>query len=62
MDTHDPEPAPNLINRELSLLAFNQRVRAQAQDAAVPLLERLKFLCLSSSNLYEFVELLVAGN
>jgi len=54
-------PAQNYLNRELGLLAFNRRVLAQALDERTPLLERLRFLCIVSSNMDEFFEIRVAG-
>ncbi|MDF0605429.1 polyphosphate kinase 1 [Neisseriaceae bacterium TC5R-5] len=49
-----------LLNRELGLLEFNRRVLAQAEDPKLPLLERLKFLCIVSSNMDEFFEVRMA--
>ncbi len=57
-DLHTPQL---YVNRELSFLEFNQRVLEQAKDIAIPLLERVKFLCISCANLDEFFEIRVAS-
>ncbi len=60
MNRRIPTPT-QFLNRELGILAFNRRVLAQAADDSVPLLERLRFITIVSSNLDEFFEIRVAG-
>jgi polyphosphate kinase len=60
MDAPDLKNPDLYINPELSLLMFNARVLEQAKDEATPLLERLRFLCIASTNLDEFFEIRAA--
>jgi polyphosphate kinase len=64
MDERPPIPDPpeqRFLNRELSWLEFNARVLAIAEDASQPLLERVKFVAIFSSNLDEFFQVRVSG-
>ncbi len=61
MDAPDLKSPDFFLNRELSFLEFNQRVLEQCKDESLPLLERVRFLGISCSNLDEFFEIRVSG-
>jgi polyphosphate kinase len=61
LTTRQPPGVEHYLNRELSQLAFNRRVLAQAEDQRLPLLERLRYLCIVSSNMDEFFEVRIAS-
>ena len=53
-------PPLKLLNRDISILAFNERVLSVAQNTEYPLVERLRYICIVSSNLDEFFEVRAA--
>jgi len=67
MDANSPPPTPdlgapeNFIQRELSLIDFQKRVLGQSMDPTTPLLERIRFLVITATNLDEFFEIRVSG-
>jgi len=61
MMTFLTDDLPRMLNRELSLLKFNERVLAMAERDSTPLLERLRYLCIVSSNLDEFFEIRISS-
>src|ERR1700760_589347 len=61
MSARSTQPQNLLIGRDASWMQFNRRVLEEAQDSSNPLLERVKFLAITASNLDEFVEIRVAG-